>query len=479
MAEQIKEFTKLVKHKQDKQAINLIYKNITKVEEYVLKYHKNIKSIPDKDTISLIDNNNKINVTSMFRTSVTALINRHRKMVLSERVEVKRPQSNINYIVTVADNIFKLRLFILYILVYFMEATTRVHRLKESDCCLNNKPHAGIDYEFKKGKIALMQINFETYADKTISTNSYIWLLNPDELDDTSTKILINCFMTDKNVYKILQGAESLDIPYMYDTLFSGYKKDIVKFTRKLIDTKYLCEYYKLYIEKDKKCSIYDALKYFGTISAEKYDDLIRIHEGMGPVQDVPWDVHNMDSYHVKYALYDVLFLKRYLIDTYLRISKGTPHLVPSYKYINPIVRFVYLERRSVTNIIEETKYEVNPMNNYMIKYKSSGITLMNVYNTVMKNFKIFINNSTYIDIDFILTVGFLKNVISILFKKAVYYLLSKSYPIYKNKDNKMTKNISMKLTYSKLKLEGYQDVLDLLTMFTREAQKKISMLYK
>ena len=137
--------------------------------------------------------------------------------------------------------------------------------------------------------------------------------------------------MRNKCSFKILHGCDSLDLPYMYDILFKGDKDTIFDFTSRIIDTRFLCEYYRASIEDEKKCSIYDALLYFETINMQKFEYLNNTHDYMGPVQDISWNIHKMSSHHVKYALYDVLFLKHFLSNIYSLANKNTPHIYKSY----------------------------------------------------------------------------------------------------------------------------------------------------
>src|SRR4029078_12929930 len=151
----------------------------------------------------------------------------------------------------------------------------------------------------------------------------------------------------------------------------------------------FLCEYVRISKREEGKCSIYDAMKYFGTINEEKYSELIEINASMGPVQDVTWNINKLSSFHTKYAYYDVLYLIKFLKDIYKKILKETPEYTRSYYYIIEIIRLVILERKNITTILELSKKIVNPSNNYLIKHKTGNYTLINIYNQVIKNFTI------------------------------------------------------------------------------------------
>jgi hypothetical protein len=430
--------TEFINNKNNDNAINLIYNNIKKV--------KNIL-ITDKE------------IFEKFNKTVVKILNNNKSLKLTEQINNK----DTDFIIIVGNDSTKRKLFIIYLLSFY---------LLNLNINIKERVHVGIDYEFNKQKIALMQINF----------GNIIWLINPVELDkQKDMPILIKYLMTNTNIYKILHGPDSLDIPYMYEIMFDNNKEVIEKFTRKLIDTRFLCEYFKLSIGPDKKCSIYDALKYFGTITPEKYDELNKIHDLMGPVQDVDWNIHTISSYHLKYALYDVLFLQQFLIDIYTKVLGETNYLVPSYKYVNHLIRFIYLERNGITNIIEDTKKETNPLHNYIIKHKNNNFTLITIFNKVMENFKICLNDTcknNYIDLNFLLSVGYIGKKFTVLLKKIVYNILKDNFTVYKSKKEVMDNKLDINLIWDKLDKNKYNYISKLLHMFDEEAKKKILILY-
>ncbi len=415
------------------------------------------------------DNNSR---QPLLRLTILHLIEQYNKLKLLEADELKTPKTKITYIVTIADNELKIKLFILYLLVYYLESEIRNIAMTDF---MNKKSHVGIDYEFNNRIIALMQLNFETISASNTETNSYIWLVNPGEFDEEATKLLTKYLMINQRIYKIFHGADSLDIPYTYEILLKNNKDYILKFTRKLLDTRFLCEYYRLSIGEDKKCSIYDALKYFKTITNKKYEMLEDTHEKMGPVQDINWNIHRMSSYHVSYALYDVLFLKHFMVDIFNHIKDNTPQYINSYKYVIPLIRFIYIDRRNITDLIETSKVTVNLINNYLIKHKNKNITLITIYNQIMENFKI---ENKDIDFDFILTVGYLRKALVTLLKYIVYGVIQDNFKIYKNKREAYDQKIDIDIIYKKLEENNYKRMTYLLNLFKNEAEKKLLTLY-
>ncbi len=184
-----------------------------------------------------------------------------------------------------------------------------------------------------------------------------------------------------------------------------------------------------------------------------------------------------MSSYHISYALYDVLFLKHFMVDIFNHVKDNTPQYISSYKYVIPLIRFIYIDRRNITDLIETSKITVNLINNYLIKYKNKNITLITIYNQIMENFKIE-NKDIDIDFDFILTVGYLRKALTILLKYIVYSVIQDNFKIYKNKKETYDQKINIDIIYKKLEENNYKRMTYLLNLFKNEAEKKLLILY-
>lgn len=367
-----------------------------------------------------------------------------------------------NYMLYIADTDVITKLFIMFLFYYNL--------LLDDNKNTNKKFHCGIDYEFntiKVRQIALMQMNF------TINNQKYLWIIDPKKYDKKKTDIINDLLLLNDKVYKVLHGSESLDIPYMYDILFESDKDKILKFTKKLIDTRFLCEYVRKSTGITGKCSIYDALLYFGTITQEKYDELILMNEAMGPIQDVMWEINKMGSFHIKYALYDVLKLVLLLEDIYKKILETTPSYIRTYYYINKIIRFVILERKKVTNILEFVKGVVNPMNNYIVEINNKKSTLIDLFNKITENCIVKEDNDD-IYISFIESISYVKGTFNFLLKYVVFYVISKKYKIYKNKNDLMENEIKIKLLYEELENIGFERIIKLLKIFEEYIKKII-----
>ena len=167
----------------------------------------------------------------------------------------------------------------------------------------------GIDFEFNREnvsngsmrKIALCQINFIK------NKKSDIYLFYPPNIKKELFSKLLLC-----DCYKIFHGGESLDLPYLFNNIID--KEDRNKFCNKLVDTRYLCEYYNSNFQNSNiKCKIYDLLLGMKVINKNKYDELMKNDKMMGNIWDIDIDI-NKDSFIknkelIKYCIYDVVYL--------------------------------------------------------------------------------------------------------------------------------------------------------------------------
>ena len=121
--------------------------------------------------------------------------------------------------------------------------------------------------------------------------------------------------LSNKKILKILHGAESLDIPYIVQDLFNYDTIPIIDFFLSMIDTRYLCEYLNLILNKSKICSIYDMLLNFNIINENIKNKLDENEKKMGPIYNIFIDINNLSDELITYSIYDVVYLiKAYLI---------------------------------------------------------------------------------------------------------------------------------------------------------------------
>lgn len=327
------------------------------------------------------------------------------------------------FFVIKVNDVITTNLLLCYSIFYFID-----------NICSDKKLFIGLDFEFNRSKIALCQAGF--YPNKK---HKYIFVFDPNLVNSEQTNIIIRTIFT-SNIYRITHGADSLDIPYIFNELFVGDHDKIISFTKTLLDTRFLCEYFKGFINyEDKKCSIYDALLFFDVIKKEKYDDLNKINEIMGPVQDVNWNVNKMSSYHLKYAVYDVLYLKSFVKKVFMIARTRNMELYEQLKLVPIIDRFNCYEKFGILNILKETKDITDPLNNYIVELDDwlnakSTSTMIQMFNETIEKNKHILN---------LLKINNFKKPMTLLFKRIYYSMLTHKYKIFVNKKEQFIKKIT------------------------------------
>lgn len=399
-------------------------------DEFIINFYNHPKDIDDKD----IDKIEKI-------------LDHYKREIVDDK-----------YILLVASDDIISKLFILFL--YYYDQTLKPDK--------ENKHHCGLDFEFGVNdnirEVALMQLNFE----------KYLWVVDPKKYDLEKRDIINDKLFFNNKVYKVLHGSDALDLPYMYDTLFDNDQEKILKFMKKFIDTRFLCEYVRSSLNEEGKCSIYDSMLYFGTIDQTKYDELMKINEAMGPIWDVQWDIKKMSTVHLKYAFYDVLQLIDCLKDIYKKITNDTPDYIRTYYYIIEIIRFVIMERKGATKVLELAKSVVNPINNYLVKSREGNITLIQKFNKVMENEIILKDDKGDIYVNFIDKLNYVKGAFVFLLKYILYYVCSKKYQVYKNKNEIMKDNINIDDLYNEIEKIKMYKLLKFLKLYESNIKNKI-----
>jgi hypothetical protein len=427
--------------------INLIYQFYHELKELPHREYKINYDLVNKNAVDALmkilqeEKNNisrAMNLILILRTIYDELLGAKENcfMTLDGETEIRILKKKVNYFVHVNVEEIDDLIYQGYFVIFGLESLFNKHL------------YVGIDFEYRNTprEIALTQLCFE----HSPSDNSHIFIISPIIMKKGIMDYFIKIIMVNIHVKKILHGSDSQDIPYIQEKLLEGDPDKIIKFTKSMIDTRFLCEYYKVcHGEKvNQKCSLYDALIYFGVVSLEKMQELLEIEERMGPKQDIKWDKPaKLASYQVLYALYDSLFLKYY----YYRViqlakknfdktnndneTKTTAHkeYVAYKNLLYELTQFVYLLKRGIVMISDKMKQEVDPANNYMIKRTggSGTITLINVYNTVGP--KLIIDHPNC-NLDNLAEVKYFRTFIQLLSKKITYSILSKKYKIFKDK---------------------------------------------
>ena len=316
--------------------------------------------------------------------------------------------------------------------------------------------YVGVDFEYTNKKIQLAQLNFE----HAVSLKSMIQMVSPSELGPVITENFITGIMCNRSIKKILHGSDSLDIPYVYSGLLDGDTDKIIEFTQALIDTRFLCEYYKLNRghASDNKCAIYDqesdrsAIHYFKVVSDEQQEKLAELLEAMPAPHDIAWNIRKMPRSQVMYALYDVIFLKYFY---YRMINVATmddssdaekKSTIKMYKHIIPeLTEFVYLENRDITTLKAKCKEEVDPVNNFFVRKHGNILKLIDIYKKVSVDL---VTNNPHVDITKVTNVSHFRTTVNILIKRLVYGHVSQLCQVFKDKSTVWTDRMSNNLIH-------------------------------
>lgn len=268
----------------------------------------------------------------------------------------------------------------------------------------------GIDFEFKRisktvRDVALIQLNLESD-----DNDAYIFILSPYKLNKREMNILKELLIEPETI-KVIHGSESLDIPYLYDNFFNKNKEQIIKFSKNLYDTKYLCEFYHLVNRLKEKCSIYYILKELSVISKKQIKKLDLIEEKIGPIYLVVFDINNLNEDLIKYALYDVLYLPS-LYNKFINLDKYNIY----YKKIIPeLSSTIFYHKRNIDN--NYVKFEK------IIKQYNNKKEYVELYNKYIKNKK-----------NILLEINYFKRFIENIIKYYVYKSINKEIQYDVNK---------------------------------------------
>lgn len=262
--------------------------------------------------------------------------------------------------------------------------------------------YVSIDFEFNRGKIALMQINF----------GDTIWLVDPAKLMHSQLRVIRNKIFLNDDIYKIFHGADNLDLPYIYKYVLNNNPTYIIQFMHKFFDTRFYCEYIRKGNNKPGKCGLYDLFKYSNVITESKYNELNELNDKMGPIQDVYFYVNKLTTDQIKYAYNDVLYLTQALLNLQQMIIKDTPNLVKTFYYIHDLIRFIYLERKGVTSILSNYRSLVGRVNGLIVK----GTNAIKLFDDKQKSI-----DTNDINFEFIKLSDYIRNEF-ILMQRIIYY---------------------------------------------------------
>jgi hypothetical protein len=285
------------------------------------------------------------------------------------------------------------------------------------------KKSVGLDFEFNSSpegkKIALFQINLE--SDKN---DAKIYLFYPPDLKDTQLKILIN-LLTNPNVKKILHGAESLDIPYLFKNIFIN--DDLRnKFCNNLFDTRYMCEYFHIENNFDNKCKIYSLMHEMNVIDDKQLEMLLKNEEDMGPIYLIEIDVRNLNEFTMLYSAFDVLYLPA-LLDQFPK-NKIYQKLIPELTCFNYIDRYENIFTKPFGELVAK-------VNNYFLiidTFDKNKVKMIDIF----QMYYAWINGKDK-TLGILMDINYFKKFIEVFIKFIVYKNVLKNYNVWENNNSK------------------------------------------
>jgi hypothetical protein len=284
----------------------------------------------------------------------------------------------------------------------------------------SSNSYVGLDFEFNKVSreykdVALMQISL-SHNDGIVT---HVLVLHPESIQEKTMKV-IHRMLTSKRITKILHGAESLDISYVYRQLLIS-RKQISKFAKSFYDTKLICDFMKVIHNPEQgesNCSIYEILYNNKVINKQTYEELNNIDKEKSLEEHI--DIHNLQPILLEYAIRDALYLPQ-LMKAYLKYTQ----YIPMYNLIREIYEIVTISKNALSTkgtfigypdiypkIIEYT----NKLN--LVKLKDRNIS----YNTLFNYYTKVIHNKT---INILHDINYFKKFIKTILKLIIYLVAS------------------------------------------------------
>ena len=330
-------------------------------------------------------------------------------IILNGKNEFYKNLNNKTYNILKVDNIDK-EIFMCKIFNEF------INNLKTKQ-----KHYIGIDFEFKQvakldREVALMQINLENNNDI-----GYIFVLYPPSLTKENYDLLIKLISNPK-IIKILHGAESLDIPYLFNQILLT-PENVNNFCSNFYDTKYLCEYYQKSNNIQGKCSIYNLLLDFNIITPEKITELENIENITGPIYLITMDIYKLNHVVLRYSLYDVIYLVE-LIKKFLDMDIVYTNIIPQ------ISCLVSKYKRSIENQFNELVHIINSLNICYIYDNNNRIILKEIWDYYYYTIS---DNNDYFN--YLREINYFKAFFEIITKCVVYSNILKYFKVHKNKN--------------------------------------------
>lgn len=348
----------------------------------------------------------------------------------------------VHFVIKVNNDFLK-KLFFCYTMFYNL------------DCLHSGKKNMiGIDFEFNSKKIALCQFGFYP-----MRKHKYTFILSTNTLNSQETQLLISTVFVQNYTYKIMHGSDSMDIPYIYEELFQKNTEQMFNFTKYLVDTRFLCEYFKIAIKyKDTKSSLYNALSFFNVINKKQYDELENINHIIGPIYKVKWDIYNINLNQLKYAAYDVIYLKLFVTQIFTTAKKDHFSLTKQLKFVSPIFRLWCYEKYNLSEISQYAKNITHLLNDHVVKNKP----IANVFNDLLPKIE-------YLPLELkfenFAKINNFKKLIILIYKLVFYHILFQHYELY-SQNNKLYTNIIHKINTKELHSLKLYKIVSLIEYF-------------
>ena len=408
-----------------------------------IKAQISVKCITNEDyLLNIIKNENKIQDILIFiYYIINCYLLKYKDLELNSNEEMNiKKNNNVIYYIFKTDTLEKLNIFRLFLRIFYLIDPSPTN-------------YIGIDLEFNTKVAALIQLCFEGFKlpdDDNIY--SFIFIFDPNQLVESDRYCLINKYLLNKNYYKLLHGAESLDIPYLFTTIFKNNKEQIIKFTKMYIDTRYLCEYYNQENKKNAKCKIYYALQNMGVISKKQFDKLKDNEEKMGHIYDIKININNISDELLKYTLYDVLFLKQFFFKFIYR-SDNTKNKI--YIGVIPeITQFILLEKRGIINIFSKLKISIDRTNNNYTFINGKFFKLIDIYKKLSDKIQL-----SKININYLLNINFFRGFLNYLIKLLIYNHIIIKNKVFLSKNAVKNKLVNIKFLIKEINKLGFTNI--------------------
>ena len=391
-----------------------------------MKYSFDINNYNNDIYSDSFSDENVILMFKLLEKKFYKMVRTYTKKILNFKEEFK---SNLNgeYYLIICDSELNINIFKVFLIFYY----TNVKLVKKNY-------YIGMDLEFNTKVAALIQLNFDIRSD--LHKENLIFIIDPLIFDKGWNSFFVEHILCRSNVYKILHGSDSLDLPYIFKSMLNGEKNLITKFTRSFIDTKFLCEYsYFKNNEQLGKCKIYYILLKENVITEKKFKQLLKNEDKMGPIYDILININNMNENLINYTLYDVVYLYE-LVSNYIKKLKD-------FDLVNEIVRLSILNKIESYDVVP--KIEIDKINNYLFNFNGKIVKLIDFFNKVFESF-LSKNNLTKV----LLNINYIKNLLILIFKYEAYFYICKNNVVFsKLKERKLydKKLLSLKFDYGML----------------------------